>query len=115
MEDSPLLPIIEEWDWDDKWYTPSQLFIEWRDLSIEEGLYFPFKGVRSLATHLVNVRSSLSKMYGMEWQKSVGRGSRVSYHFPNKVDAVEDTAEDASPSTPEIDPCHKPSGLGFGL
>jgi len=116
LEDSPLPAIIERWDWNDEWYSAAQLHAEWEKLTYEEGLYYPFKSTRSLATHLANVRTSLAKMYEVVWQKNPGHGARVAYHFPDRwkveEEISEDTAEDASPSTPETDFGYTPSGLG---
>jgi hypothetical protein len=119
LGDCPLLPIIELWYCDDKWRTPAQLYQEWGELASKENMYFPFKSPRSLATHLANVRGSLSKVCGMEWQKSVGRGSRVVYRIPIKwqpaEEPAEDVEEDASVSSPEIDSVFNLSGLCSGL
>ncbi|MAH48851.1 hypothetical protein CMI37_23695 [Candidatus Pacearchaeota archaeon] len=82
LEDSPLPAIIEEWQsGKDVWLTPAQLYGEWSTLSQEGGLYFPFKNARSLAMHLTNVRHNLARVFGLDWEKSIKRGSKVVYRF----------------------------------
>jgi len=82
LADSPLPAIIDEWkEQREEWLAPAQLHSIWANLASGRGLHYPFRSTQGLSNHLASVRGNLARVFGLEWQKTTGRGKSIVYHF----------------------------------
>ncbi len=83
LENSIVPEIIQKWEPEEnRWYTSTELFYEWKEHCDRDHIFFPFKGVSGLGKHLVNSRISLKIYYGLEWGS--GAHNKPVYRFPKR-------------------------------